>query len=612
MEAPDTKTCTQCGEEKPAFKFYAGGNTVCRQCTRNSREPDAPRMPLEVKVEKHRQEKLLKEEIKRLARQRLEARKKRHVERKREALTPTVTEDAPAVDPVQQELAKRELARRKLIEFILMFHGRYKAGWVHRDICNRLEQFSRDVAAEKSPRLMILMPPRHGKSQIASKLFPAWHFGHYPHHEIISASYNISLALEFSREAREVCKSDLYKKLFPGAKLNPDINAAENWKFASETGVGAGGYVAAGIGVGITGKGAHVLIIDDPVKNEQEAESVDNRQKIWNWYLSSAYNRLAPGGGILVIQTWWHDDDLAGRLQQMMKDNPDDEYVDKFEVVKYPAIAEEDEEFRLKGDALHPERYNLNSLLRIQRQYGGPHSRYWSALYQQNPVPTEGAYFSKDMIVYRDGAPQNVTMDIYQAWDLAISEEQQKANNWTVGYTVGYDNNGLIHVLERVRMKTNDSAKIEDAIIDMYKKYPTVYGIGFEDGQIFKTMRSSLKRRMVERNVYIPLDEKENILKPVTDKEVRARPLQARLQNRRVTWPRGQEWVDEVWKEFLRFPAGTQDDQVDALAWAVQMLAAKEPPRAPAATWGKPEETVQQKLDRMYGGQGGASSHMAA
>jgi len=565
--------------------------------------------PIEDQAERRRQEKLLRNELKKIAKSRLQQKKQDKITRRREKIAPPKLEEVQnttePVDPAKQELARRELARRKLIEFIKQFHPRYKAGWVHYDICRRLEQFAKDVEEGKSPRLMLLMPPRHGKSQIASKLYPAWHLGHYPHHEFIACSYNISLALEFSREVREVLRSDYYEKLFPATRLNAEFQAAEGWKLTSPTGVGSGGYVAAGIGVGITGKGAHVLVIDDPVKSAEEAESAETRQKHWDWYISSAYSRLAPGGGVLVIQTWWHDDDLAGRLQRAMVEDPE---ADKFVVIKYPAIAEEDEEFRVKGEALHPERYDLEALNRIKNLHHG--GRYWSALYQQSPVTEEGAYFSKDQIVYRGEEPSLTELDIYQAWDLAISDKQQKANNWTVGFTVGLDSNDTVHVLERIRMKTNDSAAIEDAIISMYDKYPRVAGIGFENGQIWKTMRSSLKRRMVEKRVYIPLDDDSCVLQPVTDKLVRARPLQARLQNKKVTWPAGREWVDEVWREFVRFPAGTQDDQVDSLAWCIQLLLGKSPPQLKVPKYRKTEQTVAEKLRNI--GKSTKMGHMAA
>lgn len=571
---------------------------------------------LEEKAERHRIRKLERAEAKKLAlktREKLVAGGKQTASkmkaRRRTAavkgLIPNYTEASDLqVDAATIELAQRTLARRRLIEFVKKFHPRYKAGWVHYDICRRLEKFAADVEAGLSPRLMLLMPPRHGKSQLASKLYPAWHLGHYPHHEFIGCSYNISLALDFSREIRDVIKSRPYDLLFPQTKLNPEFMSAEAWRLASRTGVGAGGYNAAGIGGGITGKGAHVLVIDDPVKNAEEAESADIRQKIHDWYKSTAYTRLAPGGGVLIIQTWWHDDDLAGRIQKEMAEDPES---DQFEIVKYPAIAEHDEEFRAEGEALHPERYDLEALLRIKRTLG---PRYWSALYQQNPITEEGAYFNKGDFVYRDELPPLENMSIYQAWDLAISDDQQKANNWTVGTCIGVDWEDRIHVLERVRLKTNDSSVIENEMIDMYARYKHVDGFGAEEGQIWKTMKTSLKKRMQERRVYIPLDDKQNILQPVKDKLVRARPLQGRMQNKRVTFPRGQAWVDEMMTEFIKFPAGAQDDQIDSLAWAVQLGIRRPPPKKPQPTKNKREQTVAQKISGVMKSQGGG--HMAA
>lgn len=174
---------------------------------------------------------------------------------------------------------------------------RYSAGWVHKDICRRLEKFSDDVAKGLSPRLMILMPPRHGKSELASRMFPAWHLGRHMDHEVIACAYNVSLAMSFSRKVKEAMDDPAYQSVFE-ARLNPDFRSNEEWGLAN----GRGGYVAAGVGGGITGKGAHVLVIDDPIKNAEEADSADVREKLWDWYGSTAYTRLAPGGGVLVIQ----------------------------------------------------------------------------------------------------------------------------------------------------------------------------------------------------------------------------------------------------------------------------------------------------------------------
>ncbi len=183
---------------------------------------------------------------------------------------------------------------------------------------------------------MLFMPPRHGKSTLASIAFPAWHLGRNPEHEFISCSYSGSLAMSFSRKVRQVLREPSYKKVFEDTRLDKDSQSVESWQTTQ-----GGGYVAAGVGGGITGKGAHILLIDDPVKNREDAESENNREATWDWYTSTAYTRLAPGGGILVILTRWHDDDLAGRLLTASENGADD-----WEVVKYPALAEEDEEFR--------------------------------------------------------------------------------------------------------------------------------------------------------------------------------------------------------------------------------------------------------------------------
>lgn len=594
------RQCSECGRGEPEVRFFKV-HPVCRQCV-YSKTLTAERKTLEEGLAEHVAHKEAvrrrREELKKIARDNRKNKKAKKRAAAREVLIPTVETGAVDVTPAQQELAQRELARRRLIEFIKEFHPRYLAGWVHHDICHRLEQFVKDVAAGKNPRLMILMPPRHGKSQIASKMLPPWVLGHYPWFEIIACSYNVSLALEFSREARGMVRADRYNILFPNTQIDPDYQGAEAWKLLSKTGVGAGGYVAAGIGGPITGKGAHILIIDDPIKNAEEAGSLEHRQKIWDWYRSTAYTRLAPGGGVLVIQTWWHDDDLAGRLQEEMKQDPE---ADKFEVIKYPAIAIEDEAFRAEGDPLHPERYDLEQLLKIKRTVG---PRYWAALYQQDPVPDDGAYFTKDKFVYRTEGLDLKNLYIYQAWDFAISEKRD--NDWTVGVTIGVDYEDNAHVIEVRRFKTTDSSKIVDQILDMYAAYDRVQVVAAEDGQIWRTMQALLKKRCTERRVYPHIE----VQKPLTDKMVRARPLQGRMELGKVTFPKNARWMETLERELLRFPSGIHDDQVDALAWAVTCIIGRSPPPKPVWRGRKPEKTMQEQLRAL--GKLGGGSHMAA
>ena len=177
------------------------------------------------------------------------------------------------------ELTNRVLARRNLIQFVKRLYPRYNAGWVHEDIAARLERFSAAVAAEESPRLMLLLPPRHGKSELASIRFPAWHLGHHPDHEVINCGYNLDLPMKFSRKVREIARDPSFLALFPKCVLDAESQSAEAWNTTA-----GGGFTAAGVGGGITGKGAHVLIIDDPIKNQEEADSILTRDALWGWY----------------------------------------------------------------------------------------------------------------------------------------------------------------------------------------------------------------------------------------------------------------------------------------------------------------------------------------
>lgn len=529
---------------------------------------------------------------------------------------------SPAQFNAQREMASRVLSRRRLLPFVQRMDARYLAGWVHEDICRRLEKFSDDVAAGLSPRLMLLMPPRHGKSLLASVNFPAWHLGRHPDHEFIACSYNLSLAMTFSRKVKQLLQDPAYHGVFT-QRLDPNNQSTEEWGLAGER----GGYVAAGIGGGITGKGANVLVIDDPLRSAEDADSGDNREKVWEWYLSTAYTRLMPGGGVLIIQTWWHDDDLAGRIQQMMAAHKEDEDIDQFDVVKYPAIATADEyieiasndmvygeaaapfppethtRLRLKGEALHPARYDLKKLNKIRalnRKDDGSDGRWWSALYQQNPVPDDGDYFTKTQFK-RALTPDIKKCNVFIAWDFAISEK--KVNDYTVGVVGLQDQDDMLHVAELVRFKSGDSFFIVESILNLCSRWPsTTLLLGFEDGQIYRAIEALLKKRMRERKMYPSIE----VLKPITDKMARGRALQGRMQQGMVTFSSTGAWYDDCRNELLRFPAGVHDDQVDALAWMTTMVVGKTAPRRPRTP------AMKSWRDRLAVASLGAPSHMAA
>jgi len=513
-------------------------------------------------------------------------------------------------------LAERVLLRRRMLSYVQKMRPRYQAGWVHQAICHKLEKFSEAVEKRESPRILMLMPPRHGKSTLASEMFPAWHLGRFPHHEFIASSYNVSLPIGFSRKVRDQMRSDYYQKLFEHTKLHPDSQSNEAWLTTE-----GGGFIAAGVGGGITGKGADVLGIDDPIKDAKEADSVTIRDDLWDWYGSTAYTRLSPGGGVLWIQTWWNEDDGAGRIQQAMRDDPD---FDQFEIIKFPAIAEEDEYLdddynlyrasegdipaaarlvRTKGEPLHADRYTTAMLKRIEKTLT---KRHWSALYQQNPTPEDGLYFTRDQFAPTVDLPGNRSRArgyLYQAWDFAITDTTR--GDYTVGATIEQDCDDEFEARDCVRGKWTDGDTIVEKMLDSYEKWTPDY-LGVEDGAIWKTMSATFAKRCAERNLSPTLVVLKTLGK---DKGVRATPLQVLMQRGRMRWPKNAPWYEPLEREFLRFLAGgNHDDQVDAFAWCAQMASQKSPPPVPKAKQKKSWKDEIASL--LYGGR--ATSHMGA
>lgn len=500
-----------------------------------------------------------------------------------------------------RELARREAARRNLLPFVMYFNEAYAPGWVHADICRHLEQFSKDVVARKSPRLMISMPPRSGKTELASKNFAAWHLGHNPNHEIIGSSYSAALAIDISRKVRGLVQDERYHNIFP-TRMDETSQSAERWNTAQ-----GGGYVAAGVQGPITGRGAHIATVDDPVKDREAAESEVTRQAIKDWYSSTLYTRLAPGGGILIIQTRWHEDDLSGWLLERMKEAeqelaetgewPDD--ADRWKVVKYPAIATHDEEYRKAGEALHPERYDIKALNKIKRTLI---PRDWEALYQQNPVSADGDYFKKDYFRLYDTAPDINTLRVYAAWDLAIGKKD--SNDFTCGVVVGIDRSNDIWVLHRYYGRWSADELIQKFFECQDTWSPVLQGI--EHGQIEMTLEPFILKEMNEKKQkfnYIKLKTRGN------DKTTRARPIQGRMEQGRVHFPRQAPWFQEMQNEMLAFPAGKHDDQVDALAWIGQMILMLAPEREKRPP---PKRGWRDRLRKQLKGAPSGVSHMAS
>lgn len=428
---------------------------------------------------------------------------------------------------------RRRGARKSLLAFTEYTNPAYIGANHHRLICDKLEAVERG----EIDRLMIFMPPRHGKSELASRRFPAWYLGRNPEKSIIAASYNSELAGDFGRTVRNIVGGQEFGRLFD-VGLAQDSRAAERWNT-----VQGGAYVAAGVGTAITGRGAHVLLIDDPLKDRQEADSETTRESVWNWYTSTAYTRLMPGGAVVLIQTRWHEDDLAGRLLEAKTG-------DKWEVLELKALDE--------GKALWPEWYPVDALERIRSAIG---PRDWSALYQQNPVPDEGTFFLNDWIRWYDDPPQNLR--VYGASDYAVTEG---GGDYTVHLVAGVNEHDDLYILDRWRAQTTPDVWVE-AFIGLLKQWKPIEWAE-ENGQILKAVGSLIDRRQLEEKAWCF----RKAFASSADKPTRAQAIRGRMAAGKVWLPRGAPWIDEFIRELLSFPAGKNDDQVDTLSLLGRML----------------------------------------
>ena len=415
-------------------------------------------------------------------------------------------------------------ARDDLLRFTEAVNPAYVAAGHHRLIADKLEAVERG----EIDRLMIFMPPRHGKSELASRKFPAWYLGRNPDKQIIAASYNSDLARDFGRDVRNLVNEPEYQGIFRGVELSADSQAA-NRMHTNHGGM----YIAAGVGTATTGRGADVFLIDDPLKDREEADSERRRDTVWNWYRSTAYTRLMPGGSIVLIQTRWHEDDLAGRLLEQDGDAKDG---GQWEVLNLPAID-------TAGDALWPDWYPVPVLERIKAAVG---PREWSALYQQQPQPDEGTFFQRDWFKHWDKLP---TLRHYGTSDYAVTDG---GGDYTVHTVWGIDASGAIYRVDQWKGQTTSDVWIEQKL-DLIAKWKPMAWFG-EAGVIQKAVEPALKRRMRERKVFCRLEWMPSI----TDKPTRARSFQAFAASGRVFFEPNADL-----SEFLVFPAGKHDDEVD-------------------------------------------------
>lgn len=451
-----------------------------------------------------------------------------------------------------------ELARQSLVGFVYATCPGYLMGWVHEEVCAELDAFLAAVQRKASPRLLLTMPPRHGKSEIASRRFPAYALGRYPDLSIIATSYSADLASRMNRDVQRVIDDEAYSEIFPGTRLyGKNIRTVASGAYMRNSDffevVGRrGGYRSAGVGGGITGMGGDVILIDDPIKDRAEADSPTIRNRVWDWYTSTLYTRLAPGGGIIVIQTRWHMDDLAGRLLEAARTGEGDQW----RVVNFPAIAEQDETHRKAGEALHPARYPLEQLHAIRAAIG---SRDWEALYQQHPTPDGGGIFKAEWL--RFWLPKDLPQDFERmliSWDMTFKDGDD--SDFVVGQVWGKAGANF-YLLDQVRGRMGFTATLA-AFQALARKWPQAQRKLVEDKANGPAVIDCLRNTVPG---IIPVE-------PDGSKVARAHAVTTYFEagNVHIPHPSVCGWVSEYMAELTQFPAAAHDDQVDATTQALR------------------------------------------
>lgn len=410
-------------------------------------------------------------------------------------------------------------------------------------------------------RLMVFMPPRHGKSELVSRLFSAYYLYRHPDQWIGINSYAAELAYTFSRNAR-----DNYQRA--GGKLREDAFAVRHW----ETGQG-GGLWAAGVGGPITGKGWHLGIIDDPLKNAEEAASEIIREKHKDWYRSVFSTREEPNGALVIVLTRWHEDDLAGWL--LAQEESEDEDAEQWHILSLPALAEAsptdfpatctvEQDTRQPDEALCPERYSATKLRRIRRRVG---EYFWAALYQQRPAPKGGDVFRREWFDIVRALPIGCSFVRY--WDKAASHGK---GAYTAGVLFARSPDGRYFVADVVRGQWSSGQR--EAIIEQTAHFDQ-QRYGHVDIWIEQEPGSGGKESA--ENTIRNLEGYAVKAEPVTgDKETRARPLAAQAEVGNVALLAGR-WNAAFLDELTAFPTGRYKDQVDAASGAFNKLAHRKP-----------------------------------
>ena len=443
-------------------------------------------------------------------------------------------------------LEKHDKVQGSLLEYAKFQMPEYQTPAHIKLLAHKLEEVERG----NIKRLAIFMPPRHGKSQLTSQFFPAWYLGRNPSKFVIATTYAQDLADDFGRSVRNQIQDEDYNRIFNDCTLSKDSSSVRRFHTT-----GSGVYYAVGAGGAITGRGAHLLLIDDPIKGREDADSDAMRSNLIDWYRSTAYSRLMPGGSIILIQTRWHEDDLAGWILRETSHEP-------WEVIELPAVLDEKASKilkRPKGQALWPEAYDKKRLEEIKKTAG---SREWNSLYMQRPSAEEGnilkRYWWKE---WKEDNPPECNY-ILQSWDTAYTVKS--TSDYSAVTTWGiFENNGIQNaILLSARRERWEFPELKSEAIKLYNEFrPAVVLIDA------KASGWSLIQELQRAGIPItPFNPKK------ADKKTRAHSVTPLFESGRVWYPSSKYWAEDVINQCAQFPSSNYDDLVDSTTQALMRL----------------------------------------
>ena len=441
-----------------------------------------------------------------------------------------------------EEAKIREQSRVSFIDFVRNMWPAFIDGEHHKIMADAFER----IARGELKRLIVNMPPRHTKSEFASYLLPAWFLGQYPDKKVIQTAHTAELSVGFGRKVRNLVAEDDFKKVFPELALRADSKAAGRWSTNK-----GGEYFAIGVGGAVTGKGADLLIIDDP-HSEQEGQSADPAvfDKTYDWYTSGPRQRLQPGGAIVIVMTRWHMRDLTGKI---IKTATQREGMDEWEVIEFPAVFNENQS---DEKALWPQFWSLNELVALRSEL--PASK-WMAQYQQNPTSEEGALVKRDwwQIWDKESPPQ--CEFVIQSWDTAFLKTQRSdysaCTTWGVFYIPNEDGETTANII------LLDAYKERLEFPELKKVAHKMYLETQPDAFIVEGKATGMPLIFELRAMGIPVSE----FTPSrgNDKVARVNSV-ADLFASGMVWCPETRFAEEVMDEFAAFPVGEHDDLVDS------------------------------------------------